>query len=214
MMQYFLVTPVATIIFILTIITSIAAFNDPQLNGKFMLHPYSIAKGKNWWTFITSGLIHGDWIHLFFNMFTFYAFAFTLEQMLGHWQFGLLYFLSMVLADIPSVVKHKHRFGYHSLGASGAISGVLFSCILFFPFMKIQLFGLPPQLGIYAILFGVLYLIYCYFMSKKSNDNINHDAHFFGAIAGMIITIMLSPSVIPLFLEQIKAYFQSLGGGG
>lgn len=201
MMQYLNETPVASIIFLFTIVTSLFAFNDNQVYGKFMLHPYSVAKGKNLYTFITSGLIHADWMHLFFNMFTFVAFAFKLETLIGHWQFGLLYIVSMVLADIPSVLKHKEDYRYHSLGASGAISAVLFSYILFYPLSKLLIFPIP--FGIPAIIFGVLYLVYCYFMSKQSRDNINHDAHFFGAIAGIIFTILLSPGIIPHFLQQL-----------
>ena len=201
MMQYLNETPVASIIFLFTIITSIYAFNDPNIYGKFMLHPYSISKGKKLFTFITSGLIHADWMHLFFNMFTFFAFAFQLEKLLGHWQFGLLYFVSMILADITSVTKHKDHFWYHSLGASGAVSGVLFSFILFFPLSKIMIFPIP--FGIYAIVFGVLYLVYCYYMSKQSKDNINHDAHFFGALTGIILTLILEPGIIPHFIQQL-----------
>jgi membrane associated rhomboid family serine protease len=205
MMQYLNETPVASIIFIFTIITSIYAFNDHQLYGKFMLHPYSVAKGKKWYTLISSGLIHADWMHLFFNLFTFYAFAFKLEVLIGHWQFGLLYFASMILSDIPSVIKHKDHFWYNSLGASGAISAVLFSFILFYPLSALRIFPIP--IDIYAIVFGVLYLVYCYYMSKQSKDNINHDAHLFGALAGMMITVILVPGIVPHFL-------QSLGIGG
>nr|WP_225870977.1 rhomboid family intramembrane serine protease [Pedobacter frigiditerrae] len=203
MMQYLNDTPVASIIFVFTLITSVYAFNDATVYGKFMLHPYTVSKGKKLYTYITSGLIHADWTHLIFNMLTFYFFAFPLEQLLGHWQFGLLYIVSMVLADIPSVLKHKNEYRYHSLGASGAISGVLFSMILFAPFMQIGILFLPPQLGIWAIIFGPLYLFYCYYMSKKSNDNINHDAHFFGALAGILLTVILSPGIISDFIAQI-----------
>jgi membrane associated rhomboid family serine protease len=212
MLQYLNETPVASIIFVFTLVTSVYAFNDQQIYGKFMLHPYTASKGKKLYTFITSGLIHGDWMHLFFNMYTFYAFAFKLEQILGHWQFGLLYFLSMILADIPSVIKHKADFWYNSLGASGAISGVVFSFILFYPFSTLRIFPLP--IDIYAIIFGALYLVYCYFMSKQSKDNINHDAHFFGALAGLVITVLLSPGIIPSFIAQLSAFLQQLGGGG
>ncbi len=202
-MEYLQETPVASIIFVFTIITSIYAFNDHQLHSKFMLHPYSVSKGKNLYTYFTSGLIHADWMHLFFNMFTFYAFAFYLEKTIGHWQFGLIYVLSLVLSDIPTVIKHKNNYGYHSLGASGAISGVLFSYILFYPLSTLRIFPLP--IDIYAIIFGVLYLIYCYFASKNARDNINHDAHFFGAITGMIVTIILEPGIVFKFISTLSS---------
>lgn len=210
-MEYLTLAPVASIIFVFTLVTSFWAFNDPQLNGKFMLHPYSIIHHKKkYFTVITSGLIHADLMHLFFNLFTFYFFAFPLEQLLGHWQFGVLYVASMVLADIPSILKHKDNYAYHSLGASGAISGVLFSIILFAPFMEIGFLFLPPSLGIWAVIFGPLYLLYCYYMAKQARDHVNHDAHFFGALAGMVLTVILSPGVIPDFIAQIVA---KLNGG-
>lgn len=201
-MEFLQQTPVAAIIFIFTVITSLYAFNDKQLYGKFMLHPYSVAKGKNLYTFITSGLIHADWMHLFFNMFTFFFFAPQLELRIGHWQFGLLYFVSLILSDIPSVIKHKDHFWYNSLGASGAISAVLFSYILFEPLSMIGVMFIPMP----AILFGVLYLAYCMYMSKNSRDHINHDAHFFGAITGLIFTVIFVPGIIPYFIEKLTNF--------
>ncbi len=196
--------PVASIIFIFTIVTSIYAFNNTQLFGKFMLHPYSLAKGGKLYTFITSGLIHADWMHLFFNMFTFFFFAFRLEAMIGHWQFAVLYFVSLVVSDIPTAIKHKNDYRYSSLGASGAISAVLFSYILFDPLNLILVMFIPMP----AILFGVLYLAYCMYMSKNSRDHINHDAHFFGALSGLILTVVLVPGVITHFLNQLSRIWQ------
>ena len=159
-MEIFNATPVASIIFIFTLITSIYAFNDHQLMANFMFHPYTVSRGGKIWTFITSGLIHADWMHMFFNMFTFYFFAFRLETMMGHWQFGLMYFLSLVLSDLPSLIKHKDNYRYNSLGASGAISAILFSYILYDPLSIIGVMFIPMP----AIVFGVLYLVYSWFI--------------------------------------------------
>jgi len=204
-MEYLNVAPVASIIFVFTLVTSLYAFYDQSLYGKFMLHPYSVSKGNKVFTLITSGLIHADWMHLFFNMFTFYAFAFTLEQMMGSWQFGLMYFLALILSDLPTVFKHKDDFHYNSLGASGAISAVLFSYILFNPLSKIYIMFIP--IGIPAVAFGGLYLIYCVYASKNSRDNINHDAHFFGALTGLIFTVIFVPGIVQHFIA-------ALTGGG
>lgn len=202
-MEYLQHTPVASIIFVFTIITSIYAFNDPGLFGKFMLHPYSVSRKHKVYTLVTSGLIHADWMHLIFNMMTFFFFAFQLEAMIGSWQFGVVYFMGLILSDIPSVIKHKNDMWYNSLGASGAISAVLFSYILFKPFSSMIIFPLP--IPIWAIIFGPLYLLYCVYASRQSRDNINHDAHFFGALAGLIVTVLIVPGAIPHFLSQILA---------
>ncbi|WP_316738064.1 rhomboid family intramembrane serine protease [Pedobacter aquatilis] len=197
-MEYFNMAPVASLIFVFTVITSLYAFYDNSVYGKFMLHPYSVSKGKNIFTLITSGLIHTDWMHLAFNMFTFYAFAFTLETLMGSWRFGMLYFLALILSDIPTVFRYKDSFNYNSLGASGAISAVLFSYILYNPMSKIYIMFIP--IGIPAVVFGFLYLIYCAYASKNSRDGINHDAHFYGALTGLIFTIIFVPGILQNFI--------------
>ncbi|MDP9047185.1 MAG: rhomboid family intramembrane serine protease, partial [Bacteroidota bacterium] len=148
------------------------------------------------------------WMHLFFNMMSYYFFAFQLEVVLGHWQFGLLYVASLILSDLPTIYKHKNDQWYHSLGASGAVSAVIFSGILFNPLDKIMMMPIP--IGIPQVLFGVLYLIYCNYASKYSRDNINHDAHMFGALSGLLITIALNPHIPNSFIQQISAGVQSL----
>jgi membrane associated rhomboid family serine protease len=209
--QYLQQAPVASVIFIVTIITSLIAFSNDWVYENFILRPYYVYQGKKLYTLITSGFIHLDLMHLFFNMFTFYFFAFTIERVLGHWQFGLLYGLSMVLADLPSVAKHKDNYGYGTIGASGAISAVIFSFILFDPFEKMGLIFLPPQLGLPAVAFGALYLIYCSYASKKQWGNINHDAHLFGALAGIMITAIIHPAALGDFVHAISEKVQSIG---
>jgi len=208
MEQYFTEAPVACIIFAVTIAVSLFAFYNDDLYTRFILQPYSVSKGKYLYTLITSGFIHADWMHLLFNMMTFYFFAFNLERTIGHWEFGLLYGLSLILSDIPTVVKHKNDFWYRSLGASGAISAVVFSAILFRPLDGMSLMFLP--ISIPAVLFGVLYLVYCSYASKKGIGNINHDAHFFGALSGVMITVILIPQVVPFFLHSVTVGVQSL----
>jgi membrane associated rhomboid family serine protease len=200
-MEYLNQTPVASLILLFTVVTSIYAFNDHTLYGKFMLHPYSVYRKNKLYTLITSGMIHSDWMHLIFNMMTFFFFAFALEAQIGSLRFGLIYFASLILSDIPTIFKHKDDFWYNSLGASGAISGVLFSFILFYPLTPLYLFFIP--IGIPAVLFGGLYLLYCVYASRQSRDNINHDAHFFGALTGIIITIIIIPGIVPHFISAL-----------
>jgi len=204
-MQYVLQTPVASIIFLFTIITSIYTFSNPELYGRFMLHPYAIYRKRAVYTVLTSGLIHKDWGHLLFNMITFYYFGFGLEQILatlspyGHLQFAGIYILALVLSDIPTILQQKNNPNYYSLGASGAICAVLFSFILFNPKMTLGIFMIIPMP---AYLFAVLYIAYSIWASKRANDGINHDAHLFGALAGVLLTILLYPWVIQHFLSK------------
>lgn len=199
-------TPVASIIFVITIVTSLFAFYNAELYGKFMLHPYSVSRGQKLYTLITSGLIHRDWMHLLMNMLSYYFFAFQLERIFvsasswGHIQFGMLYIVSLVLSDMGSIVKHKDHFWYNSLGASGAICAVLFSYILFFPLTTLMIIPIPVPIP--AVLYGILFLAYCVYASKNAQDSINHEAHFLGAIAGLLITIILYPHIIGHFISQ------------
>ncbi|WP_144913436.1 rhomboid family intramembrane serine protease [Mucilaginibacter frigoritolerans] len=207
-MEYLMMAPVASFIFAITILTSVMAFSNDNLYANLILHPYSVSRRHRVYTVITSGLIHNDWMHLFFNMLSFYFFAFRLEPLLGHWQFGLLYVVSLILSDLPTVYKHRNDDWYHSLGASGAVSAVIFSAILFNPLDRMMIMPIP--IGIPAVIFGVLYLVYCNYASKYSRDNINHDAHMFGALSGLLITIILQPHVVHSFIEQVTAGVQSL----
>jgi membrane associated rhomboid family serine protease len=199
--------PVALAIMVITIGASLFAFSNEKYYNKWMLHPYYVAKGEDVYTYFTSALIHADWMHLIFNMMSYYFFAFGLERQLGHWQFGVLYMASMVLSDIPTVIKHKNNPGYRCLGASGAVSAVIFGYIMFNPTDKMGIMLLPFMMP--AWIFGILYLVYCHFASKRGRDHINHDAHLFGAITGVVITVLLHPSVLGEFAGKISGAVQS-----
>ncbi|MCL4642275.1 MULTISPECIES: rhomboid family intramembrane serine protease [Olivibacter] len=209
MESYITETPVASLIFVFTLITSIYAFSNHGVLEKFMLHPYSISRGARIYTLLTSGMIHRDWMHLFFNMFTFSFFGFQLEKILvsisswGHVQFALIYLLSLVISDITTIMKQKNNYNYYSLGASGAICGVLFSAILFQPTSYIGVFFIP----IPAVIFGPLFLFYCVWAAKVGRDSINHDAHFYGAIVGLVVTVLLYPQVIGHFFSAVGQLF-------
>lgn len=207
MKEYLIQTPVASIIFAFTIVTSIYAFSNHHLFGRFMLHPHSVSRGRQMYTVITSGLIHKDWGHLLFNMLTFYFFGFALESILvslspwGHLHFALLYLLGLILSDVRTVFKERDNPNYYSLGASGAISAVLFSFILFQPKTMLGIFFVIPMP---AWLFAFLYLGYCVWASKNARDGINHDAHFYGAVFGLLFTIVLYPNIISYFIGQFS----------
>lgn len=212
MEEYIIYAPVASLIFALTIAASIYTLQNPHKAQHLMLNPYSFVHEKRYHTIITSGFIHGDLQHLLFNMITFFFFAFKLEMimvnlsgMIGHFFFGLLYVIGLLLSDVSTIYKHKNNPDYYSLGASGAISAVLFSFILFAPAEEIYLFFIP--IGIPSPLFAILYIAYSIYASKRGQDNINHEAHISGAIVGLIFTIILFPGILPSFFEQIKNLF-------
>jgi len=205
--QYISATPVASAIFVATLAASLYVFSNPHLFGKYMLHPYGIRRDRlKLYTILTSGLIHKDWTHLLFNMMTFYFFGFRLEAMFvtfsgsaGHLFFALLYVLSLVLSDIPTIVRQRNNPGYYSLGASGAICAVLFGFILFEPKAMLGLFMVVP---IPAYLFAFLFLSYCVWASKQARDGINHDAHLFGALSGIVLTLLLYPWAVEHFIGK------------
>jgi membrane associated rhomboid family serine protease len=207
---------ITNIIIAITCIISLIAFNNPDLKFKFMFYPYQIKRNNQHQRFLSHAFIHADYMHLFFNMFTLYSFGNLLESTFLPYAFDnkakiiyiLLYTLAIYASSIYDYIKHKDNSGYMSLGASGATSAVLFACILFIPWPEkggISLFFLP--ISIPPIIFGVLYLAYSAYAAKKSNDNIGHDAHFFGAIFGFLFLIVLKPTLFLEFIDKILAKF-------
>jgi membrane associated rhomboid family serine protease len=203
-----------TLIFLLiTVAASIAAWNNPVLMNKWIFNPYQVWNRKEYYRFITSGFIHKDTLHLIFNMFVFYLFGGIVEDIFtgifpspwGSVFFGILYLAGIVISDIPTFIKHKSQPYYNALGASGGVASVLFSYILFQPLEKLCLYGLP-FLCFPGILWAAVYIVYSYYSGKKGAGNINHDAHLYGAIFGIIFTIAVYPSIISIFIEQMKDF--------
>lgn len=195
---------ISVIVMLITIAASIAAFMIPSFFHDNILHPYSIARGGRIHTLVTGNLIHADLMHLGFNMLSFYFFAFILNKQVGNVNFLIIYIGSMLLADIPSLIKQRNNPQYFTLGASGAVSGVIFSSVLFNPLQELG-FLILPGIGIPGYIFGPLYLLYCYYAAKRQGDNINHDAHMWGAIGGFLITVSLYPDVLPYFFSAISS---------
>jgi len=182
-------------IIIITCLVSFTAFSSEKIMDDLIMYPVEVKAKNQWYRFITSGLLHGDWMHLIFNMVTLLMFGQFVEsgceQLSGKWMYLVLYFGGMVVADIPSYLKHQNDYNYRSLGASGAVSAVVFTGILFDPTNKIGFFFIPPIIPAY--IFGPLYLLYCIYSAKQSNDNINHDAHLWGALFGLVFPLALHP---------------------
>ena len=195
-------SPVAATIFVITLITSYRAFNDSTLRANFMFNPFRISRNKEYNRFLTHGLIHADTMHLAFNMITFYFFAFAFETIIGHWQFAVFYLAALVLSSVTSFIKHKDNPAYNALGASGAVSAVLLGIIMFKPDLTLLVFFALPMPG---WLFAILYIGYSHYASRNANDNIGHEAHLWGALAGIILTLVLKPGVT----ENIKYFLQN-----
>ena len=197
-------SPVSTIIFFTTCIVSLLSlYKYPHLIERFIFHPYSFKRKQRMATIVTSSIVHGDLFHLIFNMMSFYFFAFQLEQIIGHLNFFIIYFLSVVLASVPSILKNGDNPDYYALGASGGISGILFSFILFYPDSSIMMMFIPFPIPSY--IFGVLYIVWSWYAGKHANDNIGHDAQLWGALSGIVITIILyyESGIIPHFINRI-----------
>ncbi|NVO18213.1 MAG: rhomboid family intramembrane serine protease [Bacteroidetes bacterium] len=204
--------PVTLAIIGISSLVSIIAFGNTDLYKRLMFNAYDIKHFKHSYRFLSYGLVHASWIHLIINMMVLYSFGSNVELRYGMvfgvkgiFYYLLLYIGGIVLSTTPSYGKYKDDYSYNAVGASGAVSGIVFASIVFDPLSKIYLFLIP--FGIPAIIFGILYLVYSWYMSKKNLDNIGHDAHFWGAVFGFVFTLALKPSLFAIFLQQILSFF-------
>jgi len=190
----------ALIIFIVTIVASLVGlFVAPNVIQRSLFRPYYFLRNRQYDTIVTSGFVHADLTHLIFNMMTFYFFAFPLERRIGPVAFVALYVIGLVVSEIGTFFKHRNDPDYASLGASGAIAAVLFAGIVYFPMQSILI--LPIPVPIPAPLFAVLYLGYSWYSARHARGRINHDAHFGGALAGLVFVLVTDP---PAFTGLIR----------
>lgn len=196
------------IIIAVTVVISLLALNNAELFARLKFNAYDAKQPNHWYRFFTYGLIHGDFMHLFVNMLVLYSFGRVVENFYAiyfpaksEFYFILLYVGGLILSIVPSFGKHKNDVFYNAVGASGAVSAVLFASILLYPAGKIMLLFIP--IPIPAPIFGVLYIAYEYYMSKRGGDNIGHDAHMWGAVFGIVFTAALKPALLLMFVNQI-----------
>lgn len=192
------------------VLLSIACFNDQNLMARMIMWPYGVKRYGQYYRFITSGFIHANWMHLLFNMFTLYFFGrvietyFSIAGLGGIISYLVLYFAALIISDLPTYFKYRDNSNYHSLGASGAVSAVVFAAIVFNPWSSIFVFFIKVS----ALIYAVLYIWYSIYMSKRGGDNINHDAHLYGALFGLGFTIALiaamNPGLFDLILEELE----------
>ncbi len=194
-------------IIIITAVVSVYAFQKPEIMYRYNFSPYQIIKRKEFHRIFSHALLHVDWMHLIINMLVLYSFANVLIFFFNHYfsfmpaglLFLIFYILAIVASSLVSLFKQKNNYSYSAVGASGAVSAVVFACIFFAPLEKVLFFGIIPIPG---IIFGIAYLAYSYYMGKKNVDNIGHDAHFWGAIFGFVFPLVLEPRLINVFLNQ------------
>jgi membrane associated rhomboid family serine protease len=222
-------TPITLVITLATVGTSFLAFNNDALRSRLMFNPYMVVHRQDYWRLPGHAFIHADFLHLFFNMYVFFEFGKVVELVMTNEQyfrsvfpesifwgegFGMLYFATLYFggvsaASLPAISKHRDNPNYNSLGASGAVSGVLLAYILMFPTSELMLLILP-FFGIPAFVIGIFFFWYESYMNRKRFTNIAHDAHIFGALFGLVFMILIEPSILPHFFNAVKDYFLAL----
>lgn len=204
-------------IIILTCLVSISAMNNSKLMNELIFYPPAVANRKQWYRFITCGLIHADWLHLILNMYGLYIFGQYVEKAFidifgkqGAIFYLLMYITALIVCLLPTYKKYRNNQYYKSLGASGAVSAVIFAFIILFPLQKLGILFLPFRIP--GFIFGLLYLVLSYWAERRSADNINHSAHIWGGIYGFLFLIVAGQllsdyPVLSRFISQVQTYF-------
>ncbi|QRR02990.1 rhomboid family intramembrane serine protease [Dyadobacter sandarakinus] len=202
-----------SITLILVIITSgisLYALNNYGLMDKMVLNPHRVTSRNEYYRFISSGFVHADFGHLIFNMLSLWFVGEGIERLFaflfgsgGTFYYLLLYILGIIVADIPTFLKHRKNPNYNSLGASGGVAAVLFAAILFSPLMQVCLYFFICMPG---FIFGLLFLGYSYIEGRRGTSYVNHSAHMYGAIFGMVFMAVVYPSSVPGFFQQILSW--------
>ena len=197
------------ILIAVTGLVSILCFTGTFNANKLLLHPYSVWHRNQWYRMLSYGVVHGGWGHLFFNMLTLFFFGRVVEEYFQA-AFGaelvvvlyvVLYVSAIAVSSVWDLFKYKDDSSYSAVGASGAVSAILFASILFEPRMGIYIYLIPIPVPGY--IFAPLYLLYCWYMAKRNMDNIGHTAHFWGAVYGLVFPLVCRPDIFSHFLSQL-----------
>jgi membrane associated rhomboid family serine protease len=191
-----------------TVVVSLLCFNNSELFDRLKFNAYDVKHSNQWYRFFTYGMVHAGYLHLFINMLVLYSFGTIVENYFTYFfpekhtlYYLLMYIGGLLLSIIPAFGKHKNDVFYNAVGASGAVAAVIFSSIILYPTGKIYFFFIPFPIP--APVFGILYIAYELYMSKRARDNIGHDDHLWGAIFGVIFTIAIKPEFFLLFLQKL-----------
>ena len=203
---------ITVILICITVAVSFLAFNKRDLQARLMMNPHLIKTKGQYYRLISSGFVHKDHMHLLWNMFSFYFFGAAVERDFsylfggaGRYYFIVLYLTAIVISDIPTYFKERNNINYNSLGASGGVGSVIFVFIILEPLQSICLY---IALCMPGFVFGAGYMAYTYYQGRKANDNINHDAHLYGALYGLLFCVVVYPASLLLFYEQVRNWVE------
>ncbi len=206
---------VTLIITIVTVAISLMANSNIELKRRLLFNAFDIKHSNEWYRWISHGFVHGDFTHLAINMWVFYIFGQQVEMIfefefadMGKFYYLTLYVAGIVVSSISAFIKHQDNPSYNSLGASGAVASIMFAFILYLPTQNMGLIFLPG-IRIPAFLMGILYLWYEYAMDKRSKGRIAHDAHFWGAVFGIVFMALISPATFTNFYQEVSSYVMS-----
>ncbi len=200
-------SPLTSSILGITVLASMAAFGNRALFAELLFEPFVIKARGQWHRFITHAFIHANWPHLLVNMLVLWSFGQYVESALNQFTaapalaFAVLYLGGIVFSALPGYKRHLHDPNYRAVGASGAVSAVLFAYVVMTPTNGIQFLFFPRPVP--AWIFGALYLVYSWYMDKRNEDNVAHDAHFYGAVFGILFMVITEPLLVPAFFEQL-----------
>jgi len=187
----------------ITVAISIAGFNNLRVIESLIFSPLAVLRNRDWHRLVTYGFIHADGTHLLFNMVTLFFFGPQVEAALvpriGSAGYILFYLAALVVSILPSMWRHRNDAKWLSLGASGAVTAVLFAFILLRPWAMIVVFVVPMP----AILYAVVYVAYTIWADRRQRDRVNHSAHLWGAAFGVLFMVALSPRIVPAFLDAL-----------
>ncbi|CAN5465735.1 rhomboid family intramembrane serine protease [soil metagenome] len=193
----------------LIVVNVAVAFYTMQVNpaalDRWSFKPTRFLRDREWWRLITAGFVHTGGTHLMFNMITLFFFGPLIESIVGPWRYLVIYFGAEIVANLLTLWRFRNDERYSAVGASGAVSGVLFAFCLFFPFESIYLFFIP--IGIPAILFAVLYIVLSIYAAGQGRGKVAHEAHIGGALGGLLLTLLLVPESLGYFLRQVSDLF-------
>lgn len=211
---------ITVIIIIITVLVSLGGFSNQKIIDDLIFYPPAVTKRNQWYRFFTCGLIHADFGHLLFNMLSLFLFGRFVEDKFveifeenGKWYYLIMYITSLLISILPTYFKHKDDYAYRSLGASGAVSAVVFAGLMIAPYVEVGFFIIPPIIP--GFIFGPLYLLISALLDRRGGGNINHSAHIWGALYGVMFIIVVGKlagfNAIQEFIDGVNYYIRSKG---